>query len=399
MTERSTHIGGSDVAPIFNRSRWRSPIDVWQEKIGEAGEPTVETERMRLGLVLESTLLDEYERQSGHAIMARHPEQRDPDNAFLIGHPDAITADAIVDAKVAWDPRPWIAPDGSRRVPMDYLLQGLDYVMLDAVNGGVARRIDFALLMAGHVVRFEVVSVTFTDADIADLRARLVEWWHTYVVPRVQPPWDGSRAATERIRTLWPTSDRSEVVATAEIATVLRRLRTIRGAERWLAGERAAAENAVKAFMGEHGRLVGPGFSATWNNDRDRIITNWEAIATTYERTLRAVVDEGTMTAAGVDIRNVLNATRDLYSESKAGGRRFLTRFKEDDDGGDDYSAIRRLAGDAGTDRSLTTGRGTEGAHPDVDGDAGGDGHERGAVRARRRSDRGRQSETPPLHT
>jgi predicted phage-related endonuclease len=366
MTDRSRYIGGTDAAPILGVSRWRTPLDVYAEKTDDEPAPDRSNERMRLGLVLESTLLDEYERQKGVTLI-RHPDQVDPERPFLRGHPDGIAPDAIVDAKVAWDPRPWILPDGRRRVPIDYVLQGLHYCGLDAAQGGTSRRVDFAVLLAGSVVRFEVLSVTFTDDDIADLRDRLVTFWRQHVEPRIPPPWDGSRAATARLARMYPTAELTEVVATPEIAAVADRLRLIRAAERWIDDQRAAAENAIKGYMGDHAVLLGDGWRVTWKNDRERIETAWESVATYYARLLQAVVDDGTMTAGGVDIRNAIDAARDLYSVAKPGARRFLPRF---DKGDDDASPnpIRRLAAedDGAHDDRHRLGRSDE-PHPDAD--------------------------------
>jgi len=64
LAERKRGIGGSDAAAILGLSKFRTPLQVYLDKIGQA-PPIEETAPMRWGKKLEPLILDEYEQIKG----------------------------------------------------------------------------------------------------------------------------------------------------------------------------------------------------------------------------------------------------------------------------------------------------------------------------------------------
>ena len=67
LRERRRGIGGSDIGAILGLSKYRSPLDVYLDKIGEAPEEEI-SDAMYWGTVLEQIVADEYARRTGSKV-------------------------------------------------------------------------------------------------------------------------------------------------------------------------------------------------------------------------------------------------------------------------------------------------------------------------------------------
>lgn len=67
LAERKTGIGGSDVSAILGVNPWRTPLDVYQDKLGLV-EPEPANEAMDWGTKKEALIADEFSRRTGMKI-------------------------------------------------------------------------------------------------------------------------------------------------------------------------------------------------------------------------------------------------------------------------------------------------------------------------------------------
>ena len=70
-------IGGADMAALVGLSRWKSPLDVWAQKLGLV-EKVVQNEPMKWGVLLEPLIAREYAERTGRRLRKianpRHPK-------------------------------------------------------------------------------------------------------------------------------------------------------------------------------------------------------------------------------------------------------------------------------------------------------------------------------------
>lgn len=206
LDERTTYLGGTDIAAIVKRNKYKTPYDVFDEKVnrnfGTAGRYA------ELGLVME-WLIDKwvFEETGQEPIaqgMMRHPEY-----PFLAVNVDRYLGDMAVgeyktygDTTMAeWGPE----PDGP--VPLHYEVQcqmqmgitGRHYCQLYAVHRD-------KLTLKAYVVEF--------DPDFyALLVAAGVRYWQTYIETKTAPPL--TRKDTGHIIELFPEPF-GEAVSTAQ---------------------------------------------------------------------------------------------------------------------------------------------------------------------------------------
>lgn len=88
--ERTGYIGGSDIGAILGVDRFRTPLDVWREKVGEVlpFEGNADTER---GLKLEPVAAREYTERTGIKLRRVNAQIVHPDHAWARGRVDRLT--------------------------------------------------------------------------------------------------------------------------------------------------------------------------------------------------------------------------------------------------------------------------------------------------------------------
>ena len=93
---RKCGIGGSDVAAVLGLSPWKTPLDVWNDKLGlsEEKEPS---EAAYWGTTLEETVSKEFQLRTGMKIQRVNHQFADKDNPWMIANIDR----AIVNHDIA----------------------------------------------------------------------------------------------------------------------------------------------------------------------------------------------------------------------------------------------------------------------------------------------------------
>jgi putative phage-type endonuclease len=146
LEQRRQYIGGSDAAAAIGMSRFKSQLELYQEKVGQLVDDDP-TEAMIRGQLLESYVGELYQQITEHAMMPA-AWIVSPDHPWMAATPDAVDTDlnSLVQIKTAsaWARHHW-GEDGSSKVPTDYMIQAQHEM---AVTG--ARRNQFAVLFADN---------------------------------------------------------------------------------------------------------------------------------------------------------------------------------------------------------------------------------------------------------
>lgn len=259
LEKRRDGIGGSDAAAIIGVSPWRTPVDVWEDKVG-ISEDRPATEAMEWGNRLEDVVSDAVGERLGLRLRRSKRILVHPEYPFVFGNVDRLAGDAVIEIKTARygdgfateEEAPGLDPVD--RVPRHYYVQGQHYA---AVTG--KRRIIFGVLVGGSDLR--VLETPADPAFITDLLEEEVEFWTRYVVPGVRPPLTGADA--DRLAALFPRGA-GDKVATPEIDEVVRELLAVRDQEDAASRRRADLEVRLKEYLGEASDLVSGVTKVTW---------------------------------------------------------------------------------------------------------------------------------------
>jgi putative phage-type endonuclease len=85
---RCIGLGGSDVSAVLGLSRWKTPLDVYNEKVN--GVKVVENAKMRAGKKLEDIIADWWMEETGIKLLRDNKIRIHPEHDFLIANLDRV---------------------------------------------------------------------------------------------------------------------------------------------------------------------------------------------------------------------------------------------------------------------------------------------------------------------
>lgn len=265
-------IGGSDAAAVLGLSPWRTPNDVWLDKIGVVSPP-IENEWVRWGKLLEPVIMAEYTLRTGYTLLPRQWKIHKT-YPFIGANLDAQIkgAERGVEVKTSISSTNW-GPDGSDEIPLYYLAQVHHYLM---VTGW--KRWTVVALIGGSMFRtYEIEKDPEAEAMLLEEE---VGFWTKHVLPRRPPPPDGySKAYAQYLmgkvqkRAVCTENDAYlDGVLQDLFAAHLQRERAIEAFDR--------AKMAVIEAMSRAGadKLFNESGQALWGMRRGRRTTDWAAV-------------------------------------------------------------------------------------------------------------------------
>jgi len=202
---RKKGIGGSDSAAIVGLDRYRSPFDVYADKLGLKPE-IPDNEAMRQGRDLEQYVAERFMEATGKKVRRRNAMLQHPEYPFMIADIDrwVVGENAGFEAKTTSVLNR--AKFNQGEYPPSYYVQCVHYM---AVTG--AERWYLAVLVLNK--SFHVFTIERDEAEIQALMAAEKDFWENHVLKQIPPAPDGSEATSEVIKQLFPEAREREEVA------------------------------------------------------------------------------------------------------------------------------------------------------------------------------------------
>jgi len=202
---RKKGIGGSDSAAIVGLDRYRSPFDVYADKLGLKQEQP-DNEAMRQGRDLEEYVASRFCEQTGKKVRRRNAILQHPEHRWMLGNIDrwVVGENAGFEAKTTSVLNRCKFSQGE--FPPNYYVQCVHYM---AVTG--AERWYLAVLVLNK--SFHVFTIERDEAEVQALIEAEKHFWENHVLKQIPPAPDGSEATSEVIKQLFPEArEREEVV-------------------------------------------------------------------------------------------------------------------------------------------------------------------------------------------
>lgn len=285
--ERMTGLGGSDIGAILGLNPWRTPFQVYQEKIGEAA-PFEGNLQTRFGSYAEEFVAREYCQHTGRQVqrfkaMLRHPE------VPLIGHVDRlvvpegakrasykseIRTDLGMEAKTAsafatGRDSDW-GESGTDQIPESYLVQIAAY---QALTG--CPHWDLAVLFGNQEFRiYRLRRDLELEAMILDEASR---FWRDHVEAR-NPPTPSSEAEA---RQRWPRHNAGQILEADDAITImLQHLADCKRRGKEVAEEEQGLKDLILPLIADAETVRRGDISlATYKANKDSQKTDWQALA------------------------------------------------------------------------------------------------------------------------
>lgn len=259
LKARMKGIGGSDAAAIAGLNKWKSPIGVYLDKVGQAPEDTA-GEAAYWGNVMEDIVAQEFSRRTGLRVRRRNAILQHPEHSFMLANVDRLIVGARegLECKTAseylkdmWE---------GEEIPASYLLQCQHYM---AVTGYEAWHI--AVLIGGNKFVYKRVE---RDEELIKYLIKIEkDFWEEHVLKENPPMFDGSDASVDLLKALYPESEPdTEIMLPSDTNTYLEALDQVNADLKELETQKKEYENKIKALMGENEKAIAGERVVTWKS-------------------------------------------------------------------------------------------------------------------------------------
>lgn len=278
--DRTSFIGGSDAACILGVSKWKTPLQLYMEKIGaHVEEITPAKQRIfdrghRWEPVVVDMLVDELVGR-GHDVEVTARNQRYQDKAYpflaceldLELRVDGEDVNGEIKTVHPFAAGEWGAPE-SDEVPIYYAAQVMHGLML------VPRRRTLVAALIG-VDDLRVHWVERDEETIAAIRAKELEFWER-VQLRVPP----EPTTPEDMKLLYRRDGGQVMEADEDLLRMTQQAKDWKAQAKELDAKLELLTTGIKARMGTNATLLGPDGKplCTWKNNKPSTVTDWKAL-------------------------------------------------------------------------------------------------------------------------
>ena len=348
--------GGSEAAAVIGISRWSTQRSVVEQKARRIIPDPDAPERLRLRLgrelepVLREHLWEVLVERFGTAPRPRASTRlhRMPRHPFVIANVDGFVGEPVMELKTdEYGFEPWgdEEADWHRSVPPYYAVQCQHNL---AATG---RSLAYLFVLIGlHEERLYLVERD--DAYIADLVELEAEQWARVEAIRERladdqdaeigdllPAIDGSAASAAYLRRRYPTDNGLIPPASSEQEEKIVALREARAARRRAEAVETAAENVIKAIIGEASGISSGAGTVTWKLTAPAVHVDHESIARDFRALLERVMDrdpdvvpailaERGLDLAGRSAAETLDLLAGLHTSTTPGSRPFVVPWR-----------------------------------------------------------------------
>lgn len=257
---RRKGIGGSDAAAIAGLSKWKSPVAVYLEKIGQTPLEENQSEAAHFGTILEDVVAQEFTRRTGQKVKRRNAILQHPEYPFMLANVDRLIVGEKTGLECKTASEYLKSEWEGEEIPAPYLIQCQHYM---AVTGYDAWWI--AVLIGGNKFVHKKIE---RDEEIIQYLIKLEgDFWNNHVLQQVPPMIDGSDVSTDLLKTMYPEGEpESEIELPLEADMLLEQLEQAKQEEK-LASERVTElENRLKAMLGKYETGLANNHMVTWKN-------------------------------------------------------------------------------------------------------------------------------------
>lgn len=255
---RKHGIGGSDVSCLLGINKWKSEIQLWQDKTNQTNEVSEETEIQMWGHIMEPILRNHFSEVTGKTVIELKAMLQHPEHPFMLADVDGITTDdagnpAILEIKTA---SAYKASDWDDGVPAYYQTQIQHYLCVTGI-----RKAYCVVLIGGN--SFKIYEVDADDEIQSMLIAVEKNFWNK-VQNMIRPEMDGSDAAKELLDSLYRGGIAEQIVMPEEAIEYVDAYIEACAEEDNAKAKKQEASNHIKEIMGDYDKATCLGHSISW---------------------------------------------------------------------------------------------------------------------------------------
>ena len=257
---RRKGIGGSDASVVCGINKYRSPIELWLDKTGQAAFEEA-GEAAYWGTLLEPVVREEFTKRTGIEVKPMKHILQHEDYPFMLANLDGIceTPDhgtCIFEAKTASS---FKTAEWDDKIPDEYMLQIQHYM---AVTGFHAAYI--AVLIGGNTFKWKLIE---RDDELIKMLIGLEAGFWNHVTDMTPPSIDGSDACEKYLAEKFLDSiPSSRIDLPLRAAELIAQYDTACSQLETLTEQKKQAENLLKEMLGENEYGVSDKRIVSWKN-------------------------------------------------------------------------------------------------------------------------------------
>ena len=255
---RKNGIGGSDASAIVGLDRYRSPFDVYADKLGLRPE-IPDNEAMRQGRDLEQYVAERFMEATGKKVRRRNAMLQHPEYPFMIADIDrwVVGENAGLECKTTSVLNRANFAQGE--YPPNYYVQCVHYM---AVTG--AERWYLAVLVLNKA--FHVFTIERDEAEINALIEAEKHFWENHVLKQIPPTPDGSESTSELLKQMFPEAREREEVALFGLEEKIEQYLSLDAKIKEFERERDALKQELQLAMADAEIGRAQGYIVEWKN-------------------------------------------------------------------------------------------------------------------------------------
>jgi putative phage-type endonuclease len=258
--DRTKGLGGSDMAAILGIDRFRSALDVYLEKIGEA-PAREETEAMFWGTELEDNIARRWADRNGLKVRRKNVAVVHPDHPWMRGHIDRMVVGKREGVEIKLSSADGWGDEDTDQIPHYYLPQVHHYL---TACPGVERWHVVPLLWSFGPPKLAHYLVERDD----EMSGILIEAGERFLKDHVEARVAPDPETNEQAGMLWRKSVQGkQVLASEESLRWVRDLEAVKLAQKELKAERDHLELAMKGLLREADTAV---------DDAGKVMFSWK---------------------------------------------------------------------------------------------------------------------------
>lgn len=253
LQERKKGLGGSDASAILGFNPWKSPFELYIEKTSDHVEE-IDNEAIHWGNVLEDVVAEEFTRRTGIKVRRRNQIFRHKEHDWMIANidRDVVGERALLECKTtnAFNADQWEGDE----IPPAYMCQLQHYMaVLDYEKAYIA------VLIGGQ--KFVWKEIARDDEFIELMIEHEKDFWENHVLAGVPPEIDGSKSASELLKSMYPKDNGETIMLESDEAeTLIEAIESLKVDIKEKRDLQKEYENKLKLMIGEAEKGVTPRF-------------------------------------------------------------------------------------------------------------------------------------------
>lgn len=257
---RRKGIGGSDASIVCGLNKYKSPVELWMDKLGML-EPTEVGEAAYWGNILEPIVREEFAKRTSLKVDIEKSILKHSEYPFMVANVDGIVKDpehgnCIFEAKTSSVFR---MEEWENSIPEEYQLQVQHYMAVTGFKGAYV-----AALIGGNQFKWQFIK---RDDEVIEMLIKLEQSFWEHVKSKNPPPLDGSEAASLLLSRLYPKSKpESKITLPDEALDLIIEYEEYQEKEKQAAEQKEKAVNRLKALLGENEAGIAGSRIVSWKN-------------------------------------------------------------------------------------------------------------------------------------